>query len=316
MKSTPPNPAALFFAGPLNQQLLRGLMGLAQRFAPTLARRLAFQLFSTPLPLKWQGRSAKAAAAGPWVAEHWELMGLRLCTWRHHHQDAAAGRPRVLLVHGWAGSAQQMRPLAERLWNAGYEPLALDMPAHGHSQGWQTHMPQFVQALHAAAQRYGPLHGVVAHSLGAVAAGHAVATGLPAAKLVLIACSAPPRQVLAWFGATFGLGPAGLAHLQARLEGLGGVRLEAFEPTWLGARLKLPLLLVHDEQDKAAPLAHAQALQRALPAGRLLLTQGLGHRRVLADAGVAAAVIGHLGLGDNLNSSAPDLLHYTAGEPA
>lgn len=313
MKSTPPNPAALFFAGPLNQQLLRGLMGLAQRFAPTLAGRLAFQLFSTPLPLKWRGRSAAVtkAAAGPWAAEHWELMGLRLCTWRHQGRLADAGRPRVLLVHGWAGSAHQMRPLAEQLWNAGYEPLALDMPAHGHSQGWQTHMPQFVQALHAAAQRYGPLHAIVAHSLGAVAAGHAVASGLAAAKLVMIACSAPPRQVLSWFGATFGLGPAGLAALQARLERLGGVRLEAFEPAWLGARLTLPLLLVHDEQDRAAPLAHAQALQRALPAGRLLLTQGLGHRRILADAGVAAAVIAHLDLG----SSVADL-HYTAGAPA
>lgn len=313
MKSTQANPAALFFAGPLNLQLLRGLMGLTQRLNPLLASRFAFQLFSTPLPLKWQGRSAAAAtAAGPWLAEHWELMGLRLCTWRHQGSLTDAGRPRVLLVHGWAGSAQQMRPLAEQLWSAGYEPLLLDLPAHGHSQGWQTHMPQFVQALHAAAQRYGPLHGVVAHSLGAVAAGHAVATGLPAARLVMIASSAPPRQVLSWFGATFGLGAAGLAHLQARLEGLGGVGLEAFEPAWLGARLKLPLLLVHDEQDKAAPLAHAQALQRALPAGRLLLTQGLGHRRILADAGVAAAVISHLGL----EGCAPDLLHYTAGEPA
>jgi pimeloyl-ACP methyl ester carboxylesterase len=223
-------------------------------------------------------------------------MGLRLCTWRHQGRLAETGRPRVLLVHGWAGSARQMRPLAEQLWNAGYEPLLLDMPAHGHSQGWQTHMPQFVQALHAAAQRYGPLHAIVAHSLGAVAAGHAVASGLPAAKLVMIACSAPPRQVLSWFGACFGLGRAGLAALQARLERLGGVRLEAFEPAWLATRLTLPLLLVHDEQDKAAPLAHAQALQRALPAAHLLLTQGLGHRRILADAGVAEAVVKHLGL--------------------
>jgi pimeloyl-ACP methyl ester carboxylesterase len=285
------NPATMFFAGPKSQVLLRGLMRLAQGFGPGLASRLAFQLFSTPMPLKWRGRSA-TANSGPWVAEHWELMGLRLCTWRR--RESEPGRPRVLLVHGWAGSAKQMRPLAEQLWAQGYEPLLLDMPAHGHSQGWQTHMPQFVQALHAAAQRYGPLHALIAHSLGAVAASHAVATGLPAAKLVLIACSAPPRQVLSWFGASFGLGRASLGAMQARLEQLGGVALEAFEPAWLGARLSLPLLLVHDEQDKAAPLPHAQALARAMPNGRLLLTQGLGHRRILADEAVAAAVLQHL----------------------
>ncbi|MCV2370632.1 alpha/beta hydrolase [Roseateles oligotrophus] len=286
------NPATMFFAGSISLPLLRGLMGFAQWLAPTLAGRLAFALFSTPMPTK--RRSPSAATDGPWRAEHWELMGLRLCTWRLSEAEGEPTRPRVLLVHGWAGSAKQMRPLAERLWSQGYEPLALDLPAHGHSQGWQTHMPQFVQALHAAAQRYGPLHAVVAHSLGAVAASHAVATGLPASKLVLIACSAPPRQVLSWFVACFGLGRAGLTALQARLEHLAGIQLDAFEPAWLATRLKLPLLLIHDEQDKAAPLIHAQALQQALPRGRLMLTQGLGHRRILADPAVAEAVLGHL----------------------
>ena len=107
------NPATMFFAGPISLQLLRGLLSLAQGVGPALASRLAFQLFSTPMPLKWRGRSS-ANATGTWVAEHWELMGLRLCTWRHRDSPAKPDRPRVLLVHGWAGSAKQMRPLGER----------------------------------------------------------------------------------------------------------------------------------------------------------------------------------------------------------
>ncbi|MBB4841667.1 pimeloyl-ACP methyl ester carboxylesterase [Paucibacter oligotrophus] len=288
----PPNPASLFFAAGASQRLLRALMRAAQALGPGLASRLAFALFSTPMPFK---KTVSPQVAAPWVAEPWELMGLRLCSWRHReHEAAAASRPRVLLVHGWAGSAQQMRPLAERLWAQGFAPILLDMPAHGHSQGWQTHMPQFVQALHAAAQRFGPLHGIVAHSLGAVAVSHAVARGLPTARLALIACSAPPRQVLGWFAQSFGLGRKSMTQIQQRLERLGATTLETFEPAWLGPRLPQATLLVHDEQDRAAPFAHAQAFAAALPDARLLAVQGLGHRRILGDAAVAQAVAAHL----------------------
>lgn len=286
------NPAALFFAAGSSQRLLRGLMRTAQALGPGLASRLAFALFSTPMPFK---KSVRTQAAAPWVAEPWELMGLRLCSWRHREHGAGpSSRPQVLLVHGWAGSAQQMRPLADQLWAQGFSPILLDMPAHGHSQGWQTHMPQFVQALHAAAQRFGPVHGIVAHSLGAVAASHAVARGLPTTRLVLIACSAPQRQVLGWFAQCFGIAGQSMAQMQERLERLGGTALETFEPAWLGPRLPQATLLVHDEQDRAAPFANAQAIAAALPDARLLTVQGLGHRRILNDAGVAQAVAEHL----------------------
>lgn len=300
---TTDNPAALFYAGGLGLKLFRRLLGAAQALTPALVSRLAFGLFCTPMPPKWRTRRALQA---PWQAQPWELMGQRLHAWRHAEAigrgdlavpaaPAASGRPRVLLVHGWAGSARDMLALAERLWGAGFDPLLLDMPAHGHSAGARTHMPQFLQTLHAAAQRFGPFDGLVAHSIGALAAGHAVAQGLPVRRLVLLACSAPPRQVLRWFGLTFGLGDPVLQAIRARLVELGGVPLEAFEPAWLGGRLTAPTLLVHDRQDRAAPLAFAEALEQALPAACLLRTEGLGHRRVLGNPAVLDAVAAHLG---------------------
>lgn len=297
---TTDNPAALFYAGGLGLKLVRRLLGAAQALTPALVERLAFRLFCTPMPPKWRTRRALPA---PWQAQPWELMGQRLQAWRHAEAmvrgEAAAPatqeRPRVLLVHGWAGSARHMLALGERLWAAGFDPVLLDMPAHGHSAGARTHMPQFLQTLHAAAQRFGPFDALVAHSIGALAAGHAVAQGLPVRRLALLACSAPPRQVLRWFGLTFGLGDAVTQALRARLERLGGVPLEAFEPAWLAGRLAVPTLLVHDVKDRAAPLAVAEALASALPAARLLRTEGLGHRRVLDDAAVLDAVAAHLG---------------------
>lgn len=294
--STPSgNPATLFYAAGGGQRLLRAGLGLLQRLGARPAAALAYQLFITPTPSKLAARRRPMPA--DWQPLHWQAGQRRLTAWLHRDSLASRGpRPRVLLVHGWAGAAQQMQPLAEDLWAVGFDPLLLDMPAHGHSEGWRSHLPEFVQVLQAAGERFGPLHGVVAHSLGALAASQALARGLAARRLVLLASSAPPRQVLAWFGASFGLGRDCLALLRRRLENLsGGASLEVFEPAWLARHLRQPTLLLHDRDDRAAPLAAAQALAAALPDARLQISAGLGHRRLLADARTLAAVRAHLG---------------------
>lgn len=293
-KTLPPNPASLFYAAGGSQRLLRGALDLLQRLSPRLAAGLAYQLFITPVPTKQAAR--RRPVPPEWQPLRWLFEDRRLVAWQR--RDAAAPgtvRPRVLLIHGWAGDAQQMRPLGEALWRAGLDPLLLDLPAHGRSSGRQSHLPEFVRALRAAGQHFGPLRGVVAHSLGALAASQALAGGLAAERLVLLAVSAPPRQVLGWFGGSFGLGRAVQALMRQQLESLSdGQGLEIFEPTWLGARLKLPTLLLHDSKDRAAPLAAAQALAAALPQARLQVSCGLGHRRLLADGATLAAVCTHL----------------------
>ncbi|MDI4634590.1 alpha/beta fold hydrolase [Pelomonas sp. V22] len=285
------NPASLFYAGGLTATLLRQGLRLAQLMGPQLGGALALRLFCSPLPPKFLGRRSLPA---PWLAEDWAFEGSQLRAWRHA-AAAATQRPRVLLVHGWGGRASQMRKLGEALWQQGLDPVLLDLPAHGHSGGWSSHLPQWRRALFAAASRLGPLHGVVAHSLGAVAALSAAARGLPVQRLALLATSAPPATVLSWFGQAFGLGEASRQDLRKRLERLSDGPLAQFEPDWLGPHLHQPVLLIHDEQDRAAPLAHAEALAAVLPDCRLLRSRGLGHRRVLDHISHVDAVCAHLG---------------------
>lgn len=285
------NPATLFYAGGLAAMLLRQGLRLAQVMGPQLGGALALRLFCSPLPPKFLGRRALPA---PWVAEDWAFEGSQLRAWRHA-DSAAEQRPRVLLIHGWGGRAAQMRQLGEALWQRGLDPVLMDLPAHGHSGGWSSHLPQWRRALFAAVSRLGPLHGIVAHSLGAVASLSAAARGLPVQRLALLATSAPPATVLGWFGQAFGLGEASRQDLCARLERLSDGPLAQFEPDWLGRHLRQPVLLIHDKQDRAAPLAHAEALAAALPNSRLLTSSGLGHRRVLNHISHVDTVCAHLG---------------------
>jgi pimeloyl-ACP methyl ester carboxylesterase len=283
------NPAAAFYAANPSARLLGVGLRLVDRLAPGLSTRGALRLFFTPLPWKLAARRPLPA---PWQLTHWPFEGVRLAM--HRRGDLAPGRPVVLLVHGWAGHAGQMRRLGDALAAAGFAPVLLDLPAHGRSGGWRSTLPQFARAVFAAASRLGPLHGVVAHSLGALAALHATARGLPVQRLALISPSAPPAQFIGWFARSFGL-PAGLGdRMRAQIEQREGVMLAEFEPPWLGPRIVQPALLLHDEADRIAPFAASERLAAVLPSASLLAHGGLGHRRILDDDAVAEAVASHL----------------------
>jgi len=284
------NPAAAFYASPTARGIAALLRGL-HRISPRLGTRVALGLFFTPVPTKWLARSR--AVPRPWVARQLPFEGGHISVWQRG--DVATGAPKVLLAHGWAGDAQQMRPLGDTLAAAGFDPVLLDLPAHGRSGGWRSNLPQWVRALFAVTARFGPWDGAVAHSLGAMALSHALARGLPARRAALIALAPPPWQFLRWFAQAMGTGEGLAPRMRGHVERREGVPLAQFEPGWLGARLAQPTLLVHDRGDVTAPLAGSEALLAGLGAGRLHVTEGLGHRRLLNDPGVMQQVSSHLG---------------------
>lgn len=277
------NPAAGFYTSPA-ARLMGAALRAAHRWSPPLATRMALQLFFTPLPSKQHARARPVPA--PWVAQRRRFEQGELVTWQR--SDVPAGAPKVLLVHGWAGDAQQWRALGDQLAAAGLDPVLLDLPAHGRSDGRRTTLPQWVRALFAVTASLGPWHAVVAHSLGALAGAHAVARGLPAGRLALVATSPPPRLFLRWFASGLGPGEVLAQQMQGRIEQREGVPMVQFEPAWLGQHLRQPTLLLHDREDRVAPLASAQALAAALPGAEIVLSSGLGHRRILADGATLA----------------------------
>ena len=283
------NPAAAFYANPVARALCATLR-LTDRLAPAWGTRGALRLFFTPLPWKLAARRPLPA---PWRATHWPFETVHLAS--HRRSDIAPGRPLVLLVHGWAGSAAQLLSLADRLAAEGFDPVLLDLPAHGRSGGWRSTLPQFSRALFVATSRLGPLHGVVAHSLGALAALHAAARGIPVQRLALVAPSAPPAQFLDWFAGSFGLAAGISTRMRQQIELREAIDLAEFEPAWLGPRVAQPCLVLHDEADRVAPFAASRRLVQSLASAQLETQPGLGHRRILDDSGVAARVAAHLG---------------------
>ena len=257
--------------------------------APDLATAWAEQLFLTPpRPKDAALTSLDLIDAKSELLEH---KGRSIATWTWGARSREA--PAVLLAHGWGGNAAQMRGFVFPLLSAGYRVVAFDQPAHGASEGRLTGLPDFADVLaqvawHAGA-RQGGIAGVVAHSLGGAAASLAMSRGLPVRRAVVIATSldvaAHARRFARWHGMPERVREA----MQAAIEERFGVRWSQLDVARLAPGLAAPALVVHDRDDRVVPWTEATRFARLWPQARLLLTRGLGHRRILADEKVTAA---------------------------
>lgn len=283
-------PAAALDGSSTGVRLLRLAMAATQRLWPGLAVRAAARLFATPMPPRWLRRPPAWDAA--WKVEPWAFEQASLTV---YSPASVAPRSRIaLLVHGWGGHAGQMLLLAQALSQQGLTPVLVEMPAHGRSAGSVSNLPQFVRALEYVAARLQQqghrLQVVVAHSLGANAAAYAAGRGLPAERLVLIAPPASAREYTRFFARVFGLSEATRAALQARIEAREAIVMPELEPPAVGPRIRVPTLVVHDRADRVNPFKDGQAFAHAIRGARLLATEGLGHGKVLGDAGVVGQV--------------------------
>lgn len=275
----PPPPRAL-------RVLTRVLASVSPRLTGTLAATLFFKAPSRR-PRNPTERAVLAAGSRFTIGSGREA----LAAWRWGEG------PLVLLAHGWGGCAGQMTPLVEPLLAAGFSVVAVDAPAHGESPGWSSSIPAFATAMSRVAEAVGPLHGVLGHSMGGAAYSLAASRGLATRRAVFVG---PPSDAAVWladFARWLELPAPAVRALEARAEALAGERLDRLNSTWLGPRLEAPLLVIHDRGDKEVPLAEGERVAREATAGRLHVTEGLGHRRILRDPGVASEAVRFLAEG-------------------
>lgn len=198
--------------------------------------------------------------------------------------------PSVLLVHGWGGRATHFAAFLEPLTGAGFRALAFDAPAHGRSTGGPlTTGYAFAAAARAVADAAceGRVAGVVAHSLGAVGAAYALADGLSAERVVLLAPCCWVEATVSTFAAQFEMDAAAEARLLAAFRAEFGAGAASVEKAVAGVTAPLPPLRVfHDPEDREVAIAHAEAIRDCWPGARLTEVPKVGHRSILRSRSV------------------------------
>jgi pimeloyl-ACP methyl ester carboxylesterase len=266
-------------------RLLRAYFGTLARIAPRTAERQAALLFCAPRrlqhpdvpPVPDEAR-AQSVPSGPKRLTAW--------TW---------GRgPRVLLAHGWEGTARDMVPIATALADRGCSVTVFDMPAHGRSTGRTTTLIEMRQAVLDVARASGAPQAVVGHSLGAAAAILALRDGLAASSAALLAPVSEPWLFLRRLAAMLAFSEDRYHGLVRALERRAGAEIHAIDGASAARALSARALILHDPADRQVPVSQGEALADAWRGATFHPVPGVGHRRVLYDNGVLDRVTAHL----------------------
>jgi pimeloyl-ACP methyl ester carboxylesterase len=82
--------------------------------------------------------------------------------------------------------------------------------------------------------------------------------------------------------------------MAAQVERVTGRRLEEFVASPEFGRTQPPTLVIHSPDDREVSAEHARMYAASGDHVRLHWAEGLGHRRILADAGVIRLAVGFL----------------------
>ena len=264
---------------------LRLGVAAVQRLSPELASHVAEGLFFTPprAPLTPEVRAFLSTGTRRDV----NVAEGRVITWRW-------GRgPVVYLMHGWGGRGGRLHAFARPLLSAGCSVVTFDAPGHGHSSGRRSSMPQFASALEAVVATHGPVHGIVAHSMGASATALAISRGLPVRRAVFLGPAADPGAFAALFARLFGFTGDAMDRMRRRTERRLRFRWDQLSVPAMARDLRAapPLLVVHDHDDPTVAWSDGAAIAGAWPGAELVTTTGLGHRGVVRDPAVVAQAV-------------------------
>ncbi len=191
-------------------------------------------------------------------------------------------KKKVLLIHGWAGRSTQLFMVADRLLEKGYMIISFDGPAHGHSEGKTTNLLDFLDVIEQINTEFGPFVAGVGHSFGGICLYNA-ANSLNLKTFVTIGAGDYISNIINRFISNMSLKPKIARKLVAFFKDKWHISVDEYSSSKKAKDLKMPVLVIHDTLDGDVPVSCATNIRQSLQNGTLLLTQGLGHTKILRD---------------------------------
>jgi pimeloyl-ACP methyl ester carboxylesterase len=190
---------------------------------------------------------------------------------------------KILLVHGWSGRGTQLFKIADELLNVGYSTISFDAPAHGKSPGKTTIMVDFIAAILEIDKQFGPFEAAIGHSLGGMSVLNAIKKGLKVNHAVIIGSGDIVQDIMDDFVAKLKLKPSISVRLRLHFEKKYKEDMDSFSGFLAAKETTIPVLVIHDNNDSEVPVKAGIHIHKHLKNGELLLTNGLGHRKILGN---------------------------------
>lgn len=260
-----------------------------QFLSPSLAMKYVFKLFMTPHKFGRPKREDKM-----YEESKKEMLLVPELQKKIQIYSYGKAETKILLVHGWAGRGTQLYKIAEAFKKAGIMTVSFDATAHGDSEGKTSAMTEFIPAIQEIEKKFGPFDFAIGHSLGGMALLNAVKEGLKVKKITLIGSGNSITAICHQFVKRLELKSKVAVLLKNNMDKLLGFDVEVLSANIAAKSVDIPTLVIHDTQDDEVPVSCGHAIRQNLKKGEIIITEGLGHRRILTDSKVIDAILAFL----------------------
>ncbi len=256
---------------------------------PKFAMLFAAKLFGTPFKHKIPKREFYMNENSNQTKVFISSINKEIVVYQYGDSDK-----KVLLVHGWSGRGTQLFKIADELLKNSYSTISFDAPAHGKSTGKTTSMPDFMASIHELSKQFGGFEFVIGHSLGGMATLNAVKEGLKIKKAVIIGSGNRVLDIFEDFISKLKLSKKVLLLLVLYFEKKANKTMDSLSSYIVSKDITIPVLIVHDKNDYEIPVECAFEIHKNLKGSELLITEKLGHRKILGDKIVIEKIINYL----------------------
>ncbi|MEZ0006290.1 pimeloyl-ACP methyl ester carboxylesterase [Flavobacterium sp. 28YEA47A] len=259
---------------------------ITEAISPKLAMKFAAKLFTSPikykLPKREIGMDQNSLQQNVFIPN----LDKEIVVYNYGASDK-----KILLVHGWSGRGTQLVKIADEMLKLGYSTVSFDAPAHGKSAGKTSNMTEFIASILELEKKFGPFEFAIGHSLGGMSILNAIKRGLKVKKAVIIGSGDVVEDIMDDFIEKLGLNIAISKKMKASFEKKINEPMDNFSAYKAAKEVAIPVLVIHDKDDDDVPVKAAYHIQENLKHNELLITEGLGHRKILGDAKVIKKIV-------------------------
>lgn len=252
-----------------------------------LATKFALKLFFTPLKFPIPKRELPVRDSAKTHKLNTGKNDFLLFEWEGPGE-------KVLLVHGWSGRGTQFFKIIEALQSKGFHVFAIEAPGHGGLPHAKTHMLEFVDCIETSQAQFGPFNISIGHSLGGMAIFNALQRNLASNKVITIGSPSCIRNVVDDFCEKVHASKAVAEGIVHSIENRYSIKLKDASTDELAALHNPTGLIIHDKHDQDVPEVNANQLSEKWTNAELMITEGLGHRKVLMDDSVLDKIMNFL----------------------
>ncbi len=254
-------------------------------FSSKLVTLFAAKIFTTPIKYKIPKREFHMEINSNQIDLNIPILNKKIVTYHYGNSNK-----KIMLVHGWSGRGTQLVKIADELIDLGFSTISFDAPAHGKSKSNSTLLPEFIECILEIDKQFGPFEFAIGHSLGGMSILNAISNGFNIKKAIIIGSGDIIQDIIDDFITELKLKSNISIKLKDHFEHKFNTKMDRFSSSNVAKKIEIPILIIHDKDDKDVNIKAAFNIDKNLINSKLLITEGLGHRKILGNLEVISQI--------------------------